>query len=151
MPPSSELVSRRNMLLSELTHERDRALLRAKCNYWISLLLMGGALISSGIAAIGGVFLEWSAKYTGLVALLPGVFAIIATSFKFEGKGNWQDRKAALMDSLRSRLSYQMPEEFNADNIAAVARDRDDRLREMQAAWEKENSLSWAMFTRKST
>jgi hypothetical protein len=144
--PSPEIVQRRDMLMCEVAAARDRALRLGRYNYWASLLLMGGALISSGLAAVGGIFLDWSPKSTGLVASLPGVFAIIATSFRFEGKANWQERKAVLMHSLFSRLRYQLPEDFNADNIAAVAKQRDERLEAMQAVWEKENSLSWKGF-----
>jgi hypothetical protein len=47
------------------------------------------------------------------------------------------------MDALRSRLSYQLPEEPTVDNIAAIAKARDNLNDQMQQEWERTITVSW--------
>ena len=148
MSVSPEIQNRRDELLKELDEGIRHAAVRAKVNYWIAICLMLGALVSSAGAGIGGILLGWSAKLTGGLALLPGILALFATTLRFEGKSNWQYRKMYALAALKSRLRLQLPETPSADNIASIAKDRDELTVRMQKEWDKEFALSWSAFQR---
>ena len=114
--------------------------------HWLAIAFMLIALICSGLAGIGGIAEILPARWIGVLALVPAATAIVATTFKFQGRSSWHYRKSDALNALRSRLLFQLPVQPSADNVAAVAKARDELTDRMQAEWDKEFVFNWAAF-----
>ena len=88
----------------------------------------------------------WTAQHTGAIAFIPGAVAVIAATMKFEGKSNWHYRKLYGLNSLKSRLLYELPFEPSVDHVAAISKERRELITEMEREWEAVLSLSWSQF-----
>jgi|SRR5882724_5375596 len=144
MANTPEIQNRIDLLKTELANGGKRARFRAKVDHWISITLMVLALGASGVAGVGGLSGVLSIKQTGAIALLPGVLALFASVLKFEGKSGWQYRKQQALDDLKDRLLLQLPESPTADQIAEIARKKNELIHDMQRQWEREFSLNWS-------
>lgn len=120
----------------------------ARLNYWGAAGLMALTLASSALAALGG-FLGFPSQLVGSVALLPGVIALIATTFNLQGRANWHYRKKDALYGLRRKLLFELPENPAAQDIAAVAEEWTQLNERMNVLWESDLSLSWAAFARR--
>jgi hypothetical protein len=144
MDDMPEVIGRKRALTQELDGQIAYSENKAICNHWISLILMLVALGCSVTAAIIGIFLSVSSKIVGGIALLPPLIAYGVVNMKFDGKSSWHYRKSKMLSSLRSRLLYQQPEAPTVDNIAAIARERDELDLKMQAEWDKTLVFNWS-------
>lgn len=89
MTVNFDLQARADGIEKQLSDDIRYERMRAAGDYWIALILMGIALVSSAIAGLGGLAFGGSAHRTVAVAFIPGAVAVIAATMKFEGKSNW--------------------------------------------------------------
>lgn len=141
-----DLQARANGLEKQLTDDIGYEKVRAAADYWIALILMSVALVSSVAAGLGGLAFGWSPQRTGAIALIPGAIAVIAATMKFENKSDWHYRKLYGLNSLKSRLLYELPAAPTVDDIAAISKERTELIKEMEKEWEAVLSLSWSQF-----
>jgi len=146
MSVNFEIQARANGLEEQLNDDISYESLRARGDYWIAVVLIVITLGSSVAAGLGGLAFGWSAQRTAVVAFIPGAIAIIATTMKFEGKSNWHYRKLYGLNSLKSRLLFELPSTPSVDNIAAISKERRELIAEMEKEWEAVLSLSWSQF-----
>jgi hypothetical protein len=143
MTEISEATQRKTALAKDLENQIAYAKAKAVCNHRISLGVMLAALACSVAAAVSGVFFGAPSQIVGGIALLPPLLAYAALNMKFDGKSSWHYRKLYALDSLHSRLLYQLPEHLTVDNIAAIARERDAIHVEMQSEWDRTLAFNW--------
>lgn len=143
MPVSDEVRRRRDSLLRELETAVRRAHSNAKRAYLWSQFLFTCALSCSVVAAAIGMFTNVSSKTVGGIAALPPLIAFIALNLKLESRSRWHYEKEYVMDQLRSRLQYQLPEEPTIDHIAAIASERDQQNARLEREWQETNAISW--------
>jgi len=135
MNESSEVQKRIAALNQELKDAaRDQSRF-AKRAYLSSQFLLGSSLSCSIAAAICGIVFHVRTETVGAIAALPPLIAFIASNLKLDLRENWYYRKTAILETLRSRLLYQLPEVPTVDNVAAIAAARDKLEVEMQAEW----------------
>jgi hypothetical protein len=146
MPIDAELQARKDGLLKELIAQMERENGRAMQTHWIAMVLMLVALSCGAIAGVGGLAKCLSQTSLGILALIPAAIAVAVGQFKPQGRSSWHYRKANEFAALRSRLIYQLPADFNADHIAAIAKDRDTLIKRMQDEWDKEFQFNWTAF-----
>jgi hypothetical protein len=135
MTQSSEVQKRIVALDGELkdaARQQSRYARRAYCS---SQLLIGLSLSCSITAAICGIVFHVSPEIVGGIAALPPLVAFIASNLKLDLRENWYYRKTSVLETLRSRLLYQLPEVPTVDNVAAIAAARDKLEIEMQTEW----------------
>jgi hypothetical protein len=137
--------------IRRLTQELDALIKpsgeRAMQTHWLTIGFMLIALMCSGLAGIGGIAGFLPKTLIGILALVPVAVAIAAMTFKPQARSSWHCRKSDALNSLRSRLLYQLPVQPSADNVAAIARARDELIEQMQAEWDKEFGFNWAAFS----
>jgi hypothetical protein len=144
MPVSEEVQSRKNSLLGELETAVRKAHSNGKSAYLWSQFLFICALSCSVIAAAVGLFANnVSAKTVGGIAALPPLIAFIGANLKLESRSRWHYEKEYVMDALRSRLRYQLPEQPSVDDIAAIASERDKQNARLEDKWQETNVISW--------
>ena len=141
-----QLNSRKVQLRQELEIAITSVQRRAKRAHWLGICLMLTALICSLGTGIAGLTALLGQKVLGALALVPGAAAIAASRFRLQARSNWHHRKYNALNALRSRLLYQMPVEPTADQIAAIAKERDSLNEQMQAQWQKEVASDWTDF-----
>lgn len=146
----SDVEERRRALAKDLEGQIAYAKVKAVCNHRISLGVMLTALGCSVAAAVSGVFFSVKPQIVGGIALLPPLLAYAALNMKFDGKSSWHYRKVYALESLLSRLLYQLPEKPTVDNIAAIARERDTMHVEMQSEWDRTLAFNWGGITENS-
>ena len=149
MPPNPDVQARIDRLDKQLSSAGDRSSLRAKGNYWISLLLMLIAVSASVVAGIGGLSKQFGPQVTGALALIPGAIALVASNLKFQDKSSWHYRRLSALEALRSRLLLQLPEAPTVDDVASIAKDRDAMEERMQKEWDEKFSFNFAVFETK--
>jgi hypothetical protein len=140
---SEEVQGRKNSLLGELETAVRKAHANGKSAYLWSQALFICALSCSVIAVAVGLFANVSAKTVGGIAALPPLIAFIAVNLKLESRSRWHYEKEYVMDALRSRLRYQLPEEPSVDDIAAIANERDKQNARLEEKWQETNVISW--------
>jgi len=145
---SGELLDRKAKLSAELAAGRERECALGRHAYIWSQCLFTLALLCSVGAAICGLFFNASGRVVGGIAALPPLIAFLAVNLKLEERANWHYRKSNIFEALNSRLAYQLPETPTADNIAAIARDRDRAVAEMEVEWERTKSANWSQMLR---
>jgi hypothetical protein len=91
MSTASTLQSRIDNLRSDLEADRKRYTRLARLNYRFAYVLMIGTLLASGVAGIGGLVSDdiVVSKWMGAIALLPALFALVASVLKLQGRANW--------------------------------------------------------------
>ena len=151
MENESEVANRKDALYRELRNRCDAELLWARANHVMSLVFMGLALGCSIAAAVMGFFFpQIGSKAVGGIALLPALIAYVAGTLKFEGKNSWHARLYDGLNTLRSRLLYQLPDPPSIDQIARIASERDQLEIQMQAEWDRALLLSWTGVVRQN-
>ena len=143
METSPELLRRKEKLNKELVDAIDREARLARLDYRSSAALVVIAIGCSVTAAIGGLFFDMPGKIAGGFAAVTPLVAFIATNVKLDGKSSWHYRKRDALNALRSRLNFQQPESFTADNIASVAADRDKLDAKMQKEFDEHLAFNW--------
>jgi hypothetical protein len=144
MEQPDEAITRKTALEKELSRDAWWATFSAYANHWLSIISMVIALGCSVAAATLGVFTQTPAKVVGGIAVLPPLIAFVAGNLKFEAKNSWHARRSDGLSKLRSRLLYQLPASPTLEQIAAIARDRDDLETRLQTEWDKTLLLKWA-------
>src|SRR5437762_2750748 len=125
---STEIQSRMDILEKELDQEIRHAQPRAAADYWIAVILMILTVLSSVIAGIGGISKSFNPEVVGALALIPGAIALLVSYLKYQGKSSFHYKKIHSLKALKSRLRLQLPERPSADQIAALAKERDRLL-----------------------
>jgi hypothetical protein len=148
--PAHDIVAARKTALEQelidgIAFEHSRAV----GDYWIGNMLMIITLASSAAAGFGGLLNWFSPQVIGALALVPGILALAEGEMKFHGKSEWHYRKQYALEGLHSRLRFQMPAAPNADQIAAIASERDDLKIKMNKEWNERFQLNWTAFGRK--
>jgi hypothetical protein len=138
-----EAIRRKAALAKQLDNRCAQELKWANRNHYGSVTAMCLALGCSVLAAILGIFFNVSAKIVGGLGLLPPLIAFVATNLKFEAKNSWHARLYDGLSSLRSRLLYQQPGVPTLDQVAIIAKGRDDLEIKMQAEWDRTLLLNW--------
>ena len=133
-----EAEKRRSELIRELEADRSAYLSNARSNYFASLVLLWGAIITSGTATILGLLPdETIAKWVvGVVGGVPALLTLASKQLGFAGKANWHYRKVDALKSFLRRLMYEQPCPPTLDNIAAVSRDLSRLDKMMSLEWE---------------
>ena len=67
--------------------------IRARTNHWTGMTLMILAILASAFAGLGGLSAKLGAQTVGAIALIPGAFALLSTTIKFDGRAMWHYRK----------------------------------------------------------
>lgn len=137
------LQTKANELAVILGHDASNELWRARANHWTAMTLMTVAVLASVFAGVGGLSKILGAQVVGLVALIPGAFALLSTTIKFDGKAVWHYRKKRELDSLWRRLKFEMPTPPTADQIALIASERSALDNKLDVEWEKQFALDW--------
>ena len=146
MPTMSdpEVSARKAALAQELEAEIRKYFGFAKSAYlWLQGLFIL-SLCCSALAAILGLFLGVPGKIVGGIAALPPIIAFVAVNLKLQARSNWHYRKSYALDALRSRLLYQLPANPTVDDIAAIAKARDDNNDAMEREWQGTMETSFA-------
>jgi hypothetical protein len=144
MEKEPEAIRRKRDLTHELEVRCAEELKWAKWNHRGSVLCMVLALSCSVIAGILGFFCpQVGSKVVGGFALLPPLVAFVAVNLKFEGKNSWHARLYDSLNTLRSRLLYQQPETPSLDQVAEIAKRRDDLEIKMQDEWDRSLLANW--------
>jgi hypothetical protein len=151
VPTNPEIKARIETLTQELDSAISNSQPRARGNYWTSVILMIIAVGASVVGGVGGLSAKFGSQVTGVLALVPGAIALLASNIKWQDKSNWHYRRKNESLALRSRLLLQLPEEPTADNVAAVAKDRDIMEARMNKEWEEKFSLNFAVFATNKT
>jgi hypothetical protein len=146
MPVDSVIEERRKELEAELSGDITKSDTIARWTHRLAIFLMMIALGASGVAGAGGIAEFLPAKIVGGLALIPAGTAILVNTFKLQAKSSWHYRRSVALNSLRSRLRYQLPVEVTADQVARIAKDRDEINSRMQAEWEQAFVLNWTQF-----
>jgi len=147
-PQTSVLTSRIDGLQAELLAAIKYERTRAVVDYWIAVTMMLVALGASAWAGFGGLFHGLTAEHAGSLALIPGVLALVESNLKFAGKSDWHYRKLYALENLSSRLRFQLPVAPSADQIAAIASERDQLKVAMNKEWEQKFPLIWTGFAK---
>jgi hypothetical protein len=139
----NESISRKLALHAELKERCRNELLWARWNHGMSLLFMGVALGCGVLAGVLGFFTTVSSKVVGGIAVIPTLTAYVAVNLKFELKNSWHARLYDGLNTLRSRLMYQLPEVPTLEQVARIASDRDELEIKMQAEWDRSLLVNW--------
>ncbi|MGB2678051.1 MAG: hypothetical protein WAN12_13290 [Candidatus Acidiferrum sp.] len=89
-----------------LGSDASTELWRARANHWTAMTAMIVAVMASVFAGVGGLSKIPGALAASLVALIPGAFAFLSTTIKFDGKAVWHYRKKRELDSLWRQLKF---------------------------------------------
>jgi hypothetical protein len=149
MPPTLEIERRIKELSAELTSHGTRTYRGGRYNHRAALALMLLGLGCNVAAAILGIFYDKSGKLVGGLAAIPPLIAFVSTRLKLEGKSSWHYRKSNGLNALRSRLLYQLPESPTFDQVAAIAKARDELNEKMQIERDTNLSFDWTWSPRK--
>jgi hypothetical protein len=139
MPYSPEIQKRVDTLTQDLSKEIARGLRNARWNNGTAFALKIGIVVSSIVAALGGLanFLNMPKSTVGAIALLPGLMALAASNLKFQERANWHCRKVDSLMSLRRRLLFEIPESPSVDNLASISSDWSEVDESAQTEWER--------------
>ena len=142
-----DVTVRRDQLLRELVAGINKYQGLALANYFFAYALMIATIGASAAAGVGGLFLRGVEKDTvSAIALLPAVFALVATLLKPQARANWHYRKLDRLRALRRRLVYELPAPPSAADIAAVAKTMTELDLSMSKEWEEQLSLNLSAF-----
>lgn len=120
--------------------------LRARTNHWTGMTLMITAILASAFAGLGGLSTKLGAQTVGAIALIPGAFALLSTTIKFDGRAMWHYRKKRELDALWRRLKFEMPVPPTADQVALISSERSALDKKLDTEWEREFALGWGWF-----
>jgi hypothetical protein len=146
MSASQEIQNRKSKLEHTLTDGISKYRTLGMVNSWVNFVLMLVILLASAVAAIGGISKAFNSTTTGILALVPGIVALFATTLKFQTKSSWHYRKKDELEGLLNRLNFQLPENPTADNIAAIGKELDVLNKEMTKEWDKDCSFDFAYY-----
>jgi hypothetical protein len=146
MVETSALQTKANELAGILKVDLRNELLRARTNHWTGMMLMILAILASVFAGVGGLSTKLGAQTVGAIALIPGAFALLSTTIKFDGRAMWHYRKKRELDALWRRLKFEMPVPPTADQIALISSERSALDKKLDTEWEKEFALGWGWF-----
>lgn len=104
------------------------------------------AILASAFAGLGGLTSMLGSQAVGTIALIPGAFALLSTTIKFDGRAMWHYRKKRELDALWRRLKFEMPTPPTADQIALISSERSALDKKLDVDWEKEFALGWGWF-----
>ena len=149
MARSEDVQSRLELLRSDLKGQAAKYLTLARINYHFAYALMILTLLFSVAAGIGGIFLPISKEVVGGLALVPGVFALVANMLKPQGRANWHYRKHDELNELLRRASFDLPASPSASDVAKIARAWSKVDKDMSLEWENKFSLDWSQFQNK--
>lgn len=144
----SEEEARKRSLLEDFRKEIARERRIARFERFLSGKLLFFAITASGVAGIAGLTNLLSAMWVGGIALLPNLLLLYARSFKLEERASWHYRKKNRLEDLRDQILYQMPENPNLDQLAAINKKKHGLNKEMQDEWETRLSLNWSNIER---
>ena len=123
----------------------NRENMHAHRDHWLAVLLMMLMLGASAIAGAGGLFFGLDSRYTGGIALIPGIVSVIAAGFKFDARANFHRRKRHALNALMRRLMYELPEQPTAKDVGEVSSEWSTIDAVFQQEYEK-LSLDWKIF-----
>jgi hypothetical protein len=146
MEPSHEVLARKKALLKELETDIAASYRYANMHHQISGCLMLVALGCSVGAFVGGVWGRVDGKTLGGLAGLSPLIAFLAVNLKLEAKSSWYFRINDAFSSLRSRLEYQIPEIPTVEDVAMIAKDRENVKSAMQKEWDRGLAFDWSVF-----
>lgn len=140
---STEAIRRRDALVRELESDIWRELWLARSCHWGSLLFLFSLLAASVLAGALGFFTNTPSKTIGGIAILPPLIAYVAVNVKLEAKNSWHARMVDGLRRFRSRLVYELPEFPALEQIAEIAKKRQEFEEIMQAEWDKTLLVDW--------
>jgi hypothetical protein len=146
MDEHSALQTKADALTGLLDSDSRREHSRARTNHWTGMTLMIVAILASGFAGLGGLTSKLGPQAVGAIALIPGAFALLSTTIKFDGRAMWHYRKKRELDALLRRLKFELPTPPTADQIARISSERSALDKKLDTEWEKEFGLSWGWF-----
>jgi hypothetical protein len=148
MNPSPEISKRITDLTHDLDQDINRTLRNARLNYTSSVLLMLIALgCSLGAGCVG--LIARIPRHLGVLAFLPPLIALVATTLKLDGKARWHCKKLNGLEVLRSRLLYELPDPPSVDNVAAVANSWTHLNETMEEEWNQSLDFDWSVLAKK--
>jgi len=142
---SDEVLERKSELIAMLQEVVWREQWLAQLNQRTGMSLMIFAICASagaGLAGISGSD-KISKQMIGMIALLPGFLALLATTIKFDGRARWHYRKKREIETLLGRFKFEMPAIPTADQIAIIHREKARIDKELDEAFDKEFGLNW--------
>ena len=110
------------------------------CRFVLMVLALG----CSVLAATLGFFTKTPSHIVGGIAILPPLIAFVAQNLKCEAKNSFHARRVDGLKGLRSRLLYRIPEPPTFDQVAKIAKDRDELEVKMQTEWDNTLLLKWS-------
>jgi hypothetical protein len=146
MVETSTLQTKADELAGILKADGHNEHLRARINHWTGMTLMISAILASAFAGLGGLSAKLGAQTVGAIALIPGAFALLSTTIKFDGRAMWHYRKKRELDALWRRLKFEMPVPPTADQIALISSERSVLDKKLDTEWEKEFAMGWGWF-----
>jgi hypothetical protein len=130
--PSDVIAGRILDLKQELDGSITRHTRAANRNQFCLQGLVVIGILSSVIAGLGGISDQLKPKPLGVLALLPGVVAFIASTMRFQEQASRHTRYKEGLRALRERLLHQLPECPTADNVSAISKDSNSLRLQMQ-------------------
>jgi hypothetical protein len=149
MAEPSILQTKADALADILKVDLSKEHVRARTNHWTGMMLMIVAILASACAGLGGLSAKLGAQTVGAIALIPGAFALLSTTIKFDGRAMWHYRKKRELDALWRRLKFEMTVPPTADQIARISSERSALDKKLDIEWEREFALGWGWFQAK--
>jgi hypothetical protein len=133
----------RNALLAVLRGKEREARRLGKANQRTALLLMICAISASAAAGIAGLGGLLKSSMVGIIALLPGFIALLATTVKFDERARWHYKRKRRMDALAGRLEFEMPSPPTADQLALIHKEKAKIDEELDREWDRTFALNF--------
>jgi hypothetical protein len=142
---SDEVLEKKKELVAVLQRVVNHERWLAQLNQRTAMILMFLAICASAGAGLAGLSAseKISKQMIGMIALLPGFLALLATTINFDGRARWHYRKKREIDTLLGRLKFEMPSSPSDDQIALIHREKARIDKELDDAYDKEFVLSW--------
>lgn len=124
------------------SYGRDQRMYRClgRLNNSFAYFAFSFTIVATAISSFGA-FNHWDSALVGTASLVPGLIALAMTAWKPQDRANWHLEKNSEINILIERLLYQLPLQPTEDNVAAIAKDRAELDRRMNASWKEHFKL----------
>ena len=133
-------------LADELMSKKAKELKLAQWSHWLNVAAMVLTLMATAVAVTYGMLPNHSSQITAVLALLPGGFALLATSLKLENRCNWHYKRYYALSALVRTLEIELPESPTPDQLKVVSTALSKLEMDMELMWEQTVSLDWKHF-----
>jgi hypothetical protein len=136
--------------LKKLSEELEQASKKqwtlAKGSHWLNVSAMVLTLLTTGAAVAYGLYPGAQARYTAGLALVPGGIAILASTLKFQQKGDYHHRRYIGLMALVRAIKFELPEQPTQEEVTAISKALSQLEIDMESMWEQNVGFKWTRF-----